>query len=106
DNGLLSRTAHKLGFQAAYRIQNSQFSRDRVSSTFHGRDVFVYTAAKIAQGREPSEVGAKLAAIAKLDIPDARFSKNLITCSLLYADSFGNVDTYTPTPHVEQSVRQ
>src|SRR5881398_1998989 len=70
DNGLLARTAHKLGFQAAYRIQNSQFSRDRVSSTFHGRDVFVYTAAKIAQGREPSEVGAKLAAIVKLDIPD------------------------------------
>ena len=57
DNGLLARTAHKLGFQAAYRIQNSQFSRDRVSSTFHGRDVFVYTAAKIAQGREPSEIG-------------------------------------------------
>jgi len=102
DNGLLARTAHKLGFQAAYRIQNSQFSRERVSSTFHGRDVFVYTAAKIAQGREPSKVGAKLAAIVKLDIPDPSFSKNLITCSVLYVDSFGNVVTNISIPNVEK----
>ncbi len=102
DNGLLARTAQKLGFRVAYRIQNSRFSRDKVSSTFHGRDVFAYTAAKIAQGREPSEVGTKLAAIAKLDIPDASFSKNLITCIVLYIDSFGNVVTNISEANVEQ----
>jgi S-adenosyl-L-methionine hydrolase (adenosine-forming) len=93
DNGLLARTAQRLRFQAAYQIENSQFNRDKVFPTFYGRDVFAYTAAKIAQGRKPSEVGAKLAAIIQLDIPDASLSKNLITCSVLYVDSFGNIVT-------------
>ena len=93
DNGLLARAADRLGFQTAYLVQNSQFIRERPSSTFHGRDIFAFTAAKISQGRRPSEVGPALSSISQLDFPDASFSKNRVTCRVLYVDSFGNVVT-------------
>jgi len=93
DNGLLHRAARRLGFQAAYKITNSKFNRNNVSSTFHGRDIFAFTAAKIAEGTKPDQVGPELDAIVDLDIPDPEFSKNTLTCRVLYVDSFGNIIT-------------
>ena len=93
DNGLLHRAARKLGFQAAYKITNPKFNRNKVSSTFHGRDIFAFTAGKIAEGAKPEEVGPELEAIVDLNIPDPEYSKNTITCRVLYVDSFGNVIT-------------
>jgi S-adenosyl-L-methionine hydrolase (adenosine-forming) len=93
DNGLLHRAAKKLGFKAAYRITNVKFNRNNVSSTFHGRDIFAYTAAKIAEGSEPKEVGPELDTIADLNIPDPESSKKIVKCRVLYVDSFGNIIT-------------
>jgi S-adenosyl-L-methionine hydrolase (adenosine-forming) len=93
DNGLLARVADKLGFQTAYRITNSQFIRDLPSATFHGRDIFAFTAAGIAAGHQPKEVGPPLSAIARLDFPEPGFSSKLTTCRVLYVDSFGNIVT-------------
>jgi S-adenosyl-L-methionine hydrolase (adenosine-forming) len=93
DNGLLSRAADKLGFRAAHKITNSQFLRDGLSATFHGRDIFAFTAAKIVQGHKLSEVGPSQPAIARLELPDPRFSMKSVTCSVLYVDSFGNIVT-------------
>jgi S-adenosyl-L-methionine hydrolase (adenosine-forming) len=93
DNGLLHRAASKLGFQTAYKITNSKFNRNSVSSTFHGRDIFAFTAAKIADGTKPDEVGPELDAIVDLNIPDPESSKNIVKCRVLYVDSFGNIIT-------------
>ena len=48
DNGLLVRAAERLGFNAAYQIDSHRFEGEKVSSTFHGRDVFAKTAANLA----------------------------------------------------------
>jgi S-adenosyl-L-methionine hydrolase (adenosine-forming) len=93
DNGLLARAADKLGFQAAHKITSNQFIREGLSATFHGRDIFAFTAAKIAQGHKPSEVGPSLPRIARLELPVPRLSKKSVTCSVLYVDSFGNIVT-------------
>jgi S-adenosyl-L-methionine hydrolase (adenosine-forming) len=93
DNGLLARAADRLGFQVAHKITSRQFIRDGLSATFHGRDIFAFTAAKIAQGHKPSEVGPSLPRIARLELPDPIFSKKSVTCSVLYVDSFGNIVT-------------
>lgn len=93
DNGLLVRASERLGFQVAYEIKNGQFMRNRISHTFHGRDVFAFAAAKIAQGAKPDEVGPRVAKLVRLDFPDAIHSKNMISGIVLYIDSFGNVVT-------------
>jgi S-adenosyl-L-methionine hydrolase (adenosine-forming) len=93
DNGLLGRAADKLGFEAAYRIANSHFIRDVPSATFHGRDIFAFTAAGIAAGHRPDEVGPHLSAIARLDFQEPGFSRELVAFRVLYVDSFGNIVT-------------
>lgn len=93
DNGLLVRASEKLGFQNAYQIQNAEFMRANVSSTFHGRDIFASAGAVIAIGTNPSLAGAKIQRMVRLEIPDPEFSKDHIMCRVLYVDSFGNVVT-------------
>jgi len=91
DNGLLVRAAERLGFNTAYQIDSHRFDRERVSSTFHGRDVFARTAAKVANGLKPNAVGAEVKRLLRLDIPGVLMSHNRANCSVLYVDSFGNV---------------
>ncbi len=96
DNGLMTRAADRLGLRAAYEIRNRQFNGEEVSSTFHGRDIFAYAAAALSRDGRASEVGPKVREIVRLDIPSVDFSKNQISCSVLYVDSFGNVVTNVP----------
>lgn len=102
DNGLLARAAHKLGFQNAYQIQNSQFTRTSVSPTFHGRDIFAYSGAKIAIGMDPSLAGPTLQRMVRLEIPDPEFSKDQVACRVLYIDSFGSVVTNISESNIER----
>jgi S-adenosyl-L-methionine hydrolase (adenosine-forming) len=102
DNGLLHRASRKLGFQAAYRITNSKFNRNNVSSTFHGRDIFAFTAAQIAEGSDPKEVGPELDAVVSLNIPDPESTKNTVKCRVLYVDSFGNIITNIPESSLDK----
>src|SRR5216684_2498661 len=91
DNGLLVRAAERLGFNTAYQIDSHRFDGEKVSSTFHGRDVFARTASKIANGLNPNSVGGEAKQFVKLDIPTASISHDRAHCTILYVDSFGNV---------------
>src|SRR5438445_11012056 len=91
DNGLLVRAAVRLGFKSAYQIDSSRFKGKKVSATFHGRDVFARTAAKLADGLRPDTVGAVVKDLVRLDIPSVSVSDEGMTCIVLHVDSFGNV---------------
>jgi S-adenosylmethionine hydrolase len=90
DNGLLVRAAERLGFKAAYEIVSHRFRVEKVSATFHGRDVFARTAAKLADGLRPSTLGAEVKELVKLDIPSVSVSDGRVTAAVLHVDSFGN----------------
>lgn len=91
DNGLLVRASERLGFKAAYQIRSDRFRREKISSTFHGRDVFARTAAKLALGLKPSAAGSKIKRLVRLDIPFVSVARGRANCTVLYVDSFGNV---------------
>jgi S-adenosylmethionine hydrolase len=91
DNGLLIRAAERLGFVTAYQIDSQRLKGDKVSSTFHGRDVFARAAAKLADGLKPSAFGAEVKDPVRLDIPTVEVSDGRVTCTVLHVDSFGNV---------------
>ncbi len=93
DNGLMARASEKLGFKAIYEIREKEFQRTPVSSTFHGRDVFAYTAGLIASGRRPREVGPKVSDLEKLNLTPPKLSGKLLTGHVLHVDAFGNVVT-------------
>jgi len=93
DNGLMARASEKLGLKSIYEIREKEFQRKPLSSTFHGRDVFAYTAGLIASGRRPEEVGPKVSKLEKLPISSPKFSGKKLICQVLHADVFGNVIT-------------
>jgi S-adenosylmethionine hydrolase len=55
DNGVFAYIAERAS--EVYVIENERFRAERVSRTFHGRDVFAPTAAAIASGEDPSTAG-------------------------------------------------
>jgi S-adenosyl-L-methionine hydrolase (adenosine-forming) len=91
DNGLLTRASKRLGFKGAYQIDTHRIKGEKISATFHGRDIFAKTAVNLANGLKPNAVGTKVKRLVKLDIPDAVISTGRINCTILYVDSFGNV---------------
>ena len=93
DNGLLARASEKLGLKSIYEIREKEFQRKHLSSTFHGRDVFAYTAGLIASGRRPEEVGPKVSKLEKFPLPSPRLSGKKLVCQVLHVDIFGNVIT-------------
>lgn len=94
DNGLLQPAARELGgITAAHELANPGLFLARVSTTFHGRDIFAPVAAHLADGTSLADVGPAIAPDGLVDLrlpgPEAR-SGGLDT-AVLFIDSFGNV---------------
>ena len=99
DNGLLSPA---LLFRGARAV--SLATPHTASPTFHGRDVFAPAAAHIARGVELSEFGAPVASeeLVRLDLPEPEIGSDRITATVLYVDSFGNVQLNLTIDDLEQ----
>jgi S-adenosylmethionine hydrolase len=93
DNGLLVPAARVLGgIDAAYEITNADLFLTRVSSTFHGRDIFAPVGAHLAAGVPIATVGPEVAAATLVDLtfPEPRVDGRALETGVLLIDSFGN----------------
>src|SRR3989441_11410003 len=91
DNGLMARASERLGLKSIYQIREPEFQRKPLSTTFHGRDIFVYVAGLIACGRNPEGVGPRISRLEKLPISPPRLLEKKLVCQVLHVDAFGNV---------------
>jgi S-adenosylmethionine hydrolase len=94
DNGLLAPAIDALGgARAAADVSLSPFRLERVSATFHGRDVFAPGAAHLARGVPFESVGPALdpASLVASPLPTARAIDGGIEAEIVYVDTFGNV---------------
>jgi S-adenosylmethionine hydrolase len=106
DNGLLVPAANACGGVAeAYELANREYALPWVSRTFHGRDVFAPAAAHIALGVELSAFGPALAVddLVLLDLPEPEMGDHRITATVLYVDSFGNVQLNLTVDDLEEA---
>jgi S-adenosylmethionine hydrolase len=93
DNGLLIPAARVLGgVAAAHEITASDLFLARVSSTFHGRDIFSPVGAHLANGVPLERVGPAVdpGTLVDLTLPEARVSDGVLETAVLVIDSFGN----------------
>lgn len=95
DNGLFSLVAPEP--EAVYEIAGLGFLAERISPTFHGRDVFAVTAARLATGADLIEIGP-------LVVLDGRLSTGAGP-HVVHVDSFGNLITDVPGERVTGSSR-
>ncbi len=94
DNGLLLPAAERHGgIEEAVSIENPAYRLQRVSRTFHGRDVFAPAAAHLALGVPLAELGPSVdpAGLERLDIPRPEVGDGKLRVKVLYVDRYGNV---------------
>ncbi len=93
DNGILALAALNDGIDKAYHISKGKVLKKEISATFHGRDIFAYTASKIANGLKPDSIGVEINDYLVPDFAKARILKNEINCEIIHIDDFGNLIT-------------
>lgn len=93
DNGLLRPAGRVLGgIEAAHEITATELFLPRVSSTFHGRDIFSPVAARLANGLPLDRVGPAIdpAGLVDLVLPEPEVGDGALDTAVLFMDSFGN----------------
>ncbi len=94
DNGLLSEIFRRCEGWQAYRIEMERFAvQQRLSLTFHARDVFAPVAARIACGMDPRESGPSHPHPVILDLPVPNREGEALVGEIVYEDRFGNLVT-------------
>jgi hypothetical protein len=105
DNGLLVPAVEKLGGVAAgWELTERRYMLERVSATFHGRDVFAPAAAHLARGVDPAELGpaADPATLVRLELPEPEVGSRRLRATVLYVDRYGNVQLNAKREHAER----
>lgn len=108
DNGTLTLIAESKGIAAVRQI-NEQLNRrpgSEASYTFHGRDVYAYTAARLASGKISfEEVGPALPnEVVRIPYQHAAINNQVITGNIPILDvQYGNVWTNIPKLMFEQA---
>ncbi len=94
DNGLVTRLDQRYGIDRAWRIEHPDCFADSVSHTFHGRDIFAVTAARLAAGMAIEDIGPSIDSPVVLSIPNPRTGPgDVISGEVIHVDRFGNLIT-------------
>jgi len=94
DNGLLSWAVTALGGAArAFSLTNSAWWLERVTATFHGRDIFMPVAAHLASAAELASAGTEIdvSDLVMLPAPERRIRDCVAEGEVLTVDRFGNI---------------
>jgi S-adenosylmethionine hydrolase len=95
DNGLMTPIVDADGLEGAYEITNPAWMiGDKISSTFHGRDIFSPTAAHLAMGEDWTQAGPAVDVLVRLNPPVATMDVKGITGQVIGLDDpFGSLIT-------------
>jgi len=95
DNGLLTLVQDRDGIEEARQITNPDWLiGPKISSTFHGRDIFSPVGAHIARGDDWTQVGPVVKELARLDLKPAKLDGKGLAGEVIAIDGpFGNLVT-------------
>jgi S-adenosylmethionine hydrolase len=97
DNGVITLVEQRDGIEAVREISNPEWMiGTKLSSTFHGRDIFSPVGAHVARGDDWTKVGPEMAvaSLVKLDLQAASFDERGVTAEVIATDGpFGNLVT-------------
>src|SRR5262249_7751031 len=90
NNGLLTSVAELEGVVQSVVLAESRFHLAKVSSTFHGRDIFAPVAAHIHNGVSLADRGPPVKQLVTLDLPKCSVTSQAIDAQVIDVDRFGN----------------
>ena len=101
DNGLLSVVADSQPPEQIIEVTNQDYWIHPVSATFHGRDIMSPVAAHVLSGVAPTDLGRSVKSWTNLPISPIELQTSLIQCTVIRADSFGNLLTNATLEHLQ-----
>ena len=103
DNGLLMLAADASSVEAVRELTNPRYHLERVSRTFHARDIFAPAAAHLATGVSFDELGEEVdpATLVRIELPEPSVTANRMVATVLAVDRFGNLALNLGAEHVE-----
>jgi S-adenosylmethionine hydrolase len=95
DNGLMTPIVDADGLEGAHEISNPAWMiGDKISSTFHGRDIFSPAGAHLALGEDWTQAGPAVSELVRLNPPTATTAAKGITGEVIGLDDpFGSLIT-------------
>jgi hypothetical protein len=95
DNGIVTPVTDRDGFEGAHEITNTAWMiGDKISSTFHGRDIFSPAAAHLAEGEDWTLAGGEVSQLVRLNPRTATVETSGITGAVIGLDDpFGSLIT-------------
>jgi S-adenosylmethionine hydrolase len=103
DNGVVTRVITGADTWRAVELIPEKVPGPRISTTFHGRDVFAPAAAGLAQGRSLDSMGRPLKDVVRLDWPEPVREEDGIAGRVIHVDRFGNLVTNVPGAWIRAS---
>ena len=103
DNGVLSWVDEPL--VELREVSNHKLYLNKVSSTFHGRDIFAPVAGRLARGTAPSLLGPEAKPSWAIDFPAVEYEKGLVRGEIIGFDRFGNAVTNIPRESILDGAR-
>ena len=97
DNGLLTLVEQRDGIEGVHEITNTDWMiGSKLSSTFHGRDIFSPAGAHVARGDDWTKAGPEVpvASLVRLDLKAPKLDERGLTAEVIATDGpFGNLVT-------------
>ena len=103
DNGLLTLAADAAGIVTVRELTNPRYRLERVSRTFHARDVFAPAAAYLATGVPFDDLGGEVdpATLVRLKLPEPELGTHHLRATVMAVDRFGNLELNLGADHME-----
>jgi S-adenosyl-L-methionine hydrolase (adenosine-forming) len=96
DNGVFTHVLDTARELRIHRIDNPAWMRDDVAETFHGRDIFAPSAARLAQGVGLESAGPLIADPVRLSVVYAERRDEGVHGVIVHIDHYGNIITNIP----------
>lgn len=91
DNGLFTFIVQREKVKQVVVLAKKKYFLPKVSTTFHGRDIFAPVAAYLSLGIRPNALGYKTSALKKLRYPKPIIKEGKLSGEIFHIDTFGNL---------------
>ncbi len=105
DNGVLSYVLASADVHEAISLTNPDYQLPRVSTTFHGRDIFAPAAAHLAAGVLLNDLGPRAINLVRLGLPEPEVAPDGdLIAHVMHVDHFGNLILDVTARHLQADV--
>jgi S-adenosylmethionine hydrolase len=91
DNGLFTLALQQEKIKQGVALTRQNFFLPRVSTTFHGRDIFAPVAAHLSLGIRPKAFGKNIDSWVELHFEKPRMKERKLLGEIIHVDTFGNL---------------